>query len=324
MAPPRIDLRGSFQRQVCAYGGMYVMRSQGRARLPFLLSKEPCTPLFPGQTGQGSSRVVAGAGAPHHLVDIRLTVPRSGGVAVAPAVVAILVIPGMGCRLDAAVISGCAGLAPSNVVSAVSTASTRVSNWSKPGATAGHRSSVLPQYSIPTVTPVIVNRHSAAARTLIPRITPATSTRATWATTEVASDVIRRAGVKQSMSTMGRPCIPRSTAASITRATVTATEVASGRNNVLRCAGTKGTAATRGRLHNPVTPGPWLGLTQGACQRPTGGVMPTGSVMCPFGTPRGVWHWYCGGANVVVVHSLHVLVVGRVQGRRRRGLPWHE
>ena len=163
------------------------MRSQGRARLPFLLAKEPCTSLFPGQTGQGSSRVVAGAGAPHHLVDIRLTVPRSGGVAVAPAVVAILVIPGMGCRLDAAVISGCAGLAPSNVVSAVSTASTRVSNWSKPGATAGHRSSVLPQYSIPTVTPVIVNRHSAAARTLIPRITPATSTRATRATVMILS-----------------------------------------------------------------------------------------------------------------------------------------
>ena len=148
MAPPRIDLRGSFQRQVCAYGGMYVMRSQGRARLPFLLAKEPCTSLFPGQTGQGSSRVVAGAGAPHHLVDIRLTVPRSGGVAVAPAVVAILVIPGMGCRLDAAVITGCAVLAsrahapvsavttPSNVVSAVPTTTTRVSNWPRPDAAA--------------------------------------------------------------------------------------------------------------------------------------------------------------------------------------------
>ena len=78
MAPPRIDLRGSFQRQVCAYGGMYVMRSQGRARLPFLLSKEPCTSLFPGQTGQGSNRVVAGAGAHHHLVDCQSTRGRGG------------------------------------------------------------------------------------------------------------------------------------------------------------------------------------------------------------------------------------------------------
>ena len=128
--------------------------------------------------------------------------------------------------------------------------------------------------------------------------------------------------MKDIMSIVGRPFIPRSTAANITRATVATTEVSSGLYNVFRRrAGTKGTADTRGRLHILATPGPWLGRTQGACQRPTGGVMPTGSVMRPFGTPRGVWHGPLCGANVVVVNSLHVLVVGRVQGGSRRGLP---
>ena len=117
----------------------------------------------------------------------------------------------------------CPVTTPSNVVSAVSTTTTRVPTWSKPGAPAGHRAMLLPQHSILTVPPVIVNRHSAAVWTLIPRTTPATVTRANLATTEVANNVIRRAGPQEIMSPMGRPFIPRSTSANITRATVATT-----------------------------------------------------------------------------------------------------
>ena len=144
-------------------------------------------------------------------------------------------IPGVGCHLDFTVMAGGAGrtpktpaavasvTTPSKVFTAVATTTTRVSNRPKPGPAACHGSTMPLQHSIPSVISSIVNRHSAAVWTRIPGTTPATVTRATLSTTEVAGDVIRRAGVKDIMSIMGRPVIPRSPAASITRATVATT-----------------------------------------------------------------------------------------------------
>ena len=82
--------------------------------------------------------------------------------------------------------------------------------------------------------------------------------------------------------------VPGSTSAKSTRATVVTTHVASGRNNVLWCAGTKGISATRGRLQVRVAPGKWRHRIQGAGHRSTNRVVPTGSGMCPFFSPRGV------------------------------------